>query len=152
MVGAMELRSALIAKTLRVPAIDGPAGDGGTVARRLDVALLSVGFKCSRELLDHLSGLHPVVAQEAGEAALGAVRELVGDHVRHNAYFIDFPANVPDTLAFWAELRRRKGCAIRARPATSPASSRRVWSTCSICRPTGAISTPTRSCWRHTTS
>ena len=40
-------------------------------------------------------GCIPVVAQEVGETALGAVRRLVGDHVRHNAYFIDFPANVP---------------------------------------------------------
>ena len=40
-----------------------------------------------------------------GETALGAVRRLVGDHVRHNAYFIDFPANVPDTQAFWTRVR-----------------------------------------------
>ncbi len=99
----MELRQALIAKTLRVPAVEGPAGDGAAVARQFDVALLSVGFKGSRELLEHLSGLHPAVAQEVGETALGAVRRLVGDHVRHNAYFIDFPANVPDTQAFWSE-------------------------------------------------
>ncbi|MEV0968395.1 hypothetical protein [Microtetraspora glauca] len=31
---------------------------------------------------------------------------MVGDHVQHNAYFIDFPANVPDTLEFWAVLLR----------------------------------------------
>ncbi|MGK5632647.1 hypothetical protein, partial [Streptomyces sp. URMC 123] len=33
---------------------------------------------------------------------LDTVREMVGDHVRHNVYFIDFPANVPDTADFWA--------------------------------------------------
>ena len=99
----MELRQAVIAKTLRVPAAEGPAGDGATVARQFDVALLSVGFKGSRELLEHLSGLHPATAHELAETALAAVRRLVGDHVRHNAYFIDFPANVPDTQAFWAE-------------------------------------------------
>jgi hypothetical protein len=99
----MELRQAVIARTLRVPAVEGPAGDGAVVARQFDVALLSVGFKASRELLEHLSGLHPVAAQEQGETALGAVRRLVGDHVRHNAYFVDFPANVPDTQAFWSE-------------------------------------------------
>ena len=65
-VGVMELRQALIAKTLRVPAVEGPAGDGAAVARQFDVALLSVGFKGSRELLEHLSGLHPAVAQEIG--------------------------------------------------------------------------------------
>jgi hypothetical protein len=26
---------------------------------------------------------------------------MVGDHVRHNVYFVDFPANVPDTFDFW---------------------------------------------------
>jgi hypothetical protein len=36
------------------------------------------------------------------ESALAAARHMVGDHVRHNAYFIDFPANVPDTVDFWA--------------------------------------------------
>jgi hypothetical protein len=97
-----NLREALIAKTLRVPAADGARGDGAAAARQLDVALLSVGFKCSRELLEHLSGRHPAVARDAGEVVLRAVRELVGDHVRHNVYFVDFPANVPDTLEFWA--------------------------------------------------
>ena len=48
MVGVVDVRQALIAKTLRVPAAEGPAGDGGAVARGLDVALLSAGFKCSR--------------------------------------------------------------------------------------------------------
>src|SRR5262249_497007 len=45
----------------------------------------------------------PPVAQETGTAILRAVRELVGDHVRHNAYFIDFPENVPDTADFWSQ-------------------------------------------------
>ena len=96
-----NLREALIAKTLRVPAADGASGDGAAAARQLDVALLSVGFKCSRELLEHLSGRHPAVVHDAGAVVLRAVRELVGDHVRHNAYFIDFPDNVPDTVEFW---------------------------------------------------
>lgn len=96
-----SIGDALIAKTLRVPAIDGAPGDGAAVARQVDVALMSVGFKCSRELLEHLSGFHPTVVREAGAAVLRAARELVGDHVEHNVYFIDFPANVPDTLDFW---------------------------------------------------
>jgi len=96
-----ELREALIAKTLRVARSDGAAGDGAAAARQLDVALMSVGFKASRELLDHLSGLHPVVAADASAVVLRSVRQLVGDHVEHNPYFIEFPANVPDTLEFW---------------------------------------------------
>lgn len=98
----MDLRRALIAKTLRVPVVEGAAGDGAATARRLDIALMSVGFKCSRELLEHLSALHPVVVEDAGATVLAAVRELAGDHVRHNAYFIDFPDNVPDTVDFWS--------------------------------------------------
>ena len=61
----MELRQAVIAKTLRVPAVEGAAGDGAAVARQFDVALLSVGFKASRELLEHLSGLHPAAVPES---------------------------------------------------------------------------------------
>ena len=30
------------------------------------------------------------------------MRELAGDHVRHNTYFTGFPAGVPDTASFWA--------------------------------------------------
>jgi stress response protein SCP2 len=96
-----DIRGAVIAKTLRVPMIDGDRGDGAAVARQLDVALVSAGFKCSRELLEHLSQAHPAVAQEAARSALRAVRELIGDHVEHNVYFVDFPANVPDTIQFW---------------------------------------------------
>jgi hypothetical protein len=96
-----SIRDAVIAKTLRVPTVDAERGDGAAVARQIDIALMSVGFKCSRELLEHLSGTHPAVAQETGRSALRAVRELVGDHVEHNVYFVDFPANVPDTVEFW---------------------------------------------------
>lgn len=56
---AAVLRETLIAKTLRVSRVEGPAGDGQAAARALDVALLSVGHTCSRELLEHLFGLHP---------------------------------------------------------------------------------------------
>ena len=64
---------------------------------------MAVGFKLAGGLLERLSGLsdEAVVAVAAG--VLATAREMVGDHVRHNAYFIDFPANVPDTVDFWAE-------------------------------------------------
>ena len=99
---ATVLRETLIAKTLRVPRVEGPPGDGHAAARALDVALLSVGFTCSRELLEHLFGLHPAAVHDAGQTVLKAVRERVGDHVEHNAYFKTFPHGVPDTLDFWA--------------------------------------------------
>ncbi len=96
--------SLIIQRTLRVPAPTGPAGDGAVVARQLDAALLSAGFKLSGPLLAHLSGL--ATAAEVAERVLAAVRELVGDHVRHNAYFVDFPDHVPDTLEFWLDCLR----------------------------------------------
>ncbi|MFF5306964.1 hypothetical protein ACFY5F_47195 [Streptomyces sp. NPDC013161] len=79
----------------------GPAGEGATAARQFDAALLSVGFKLSADLLERLSGLPEEAVVRIAGRTLRTVRELVGDHVQHNAYFIDFPANVPDTVDFW---------------------------------------------------
>ncbi|MEU7879223.1 hypothetical protein [Microbispora bryophytorum] len=99
----------IIARRLRVPVDD--AGDdtpgwGGVAARQLDAALLSVGFTCSPALLDRLTRLPGEQVIDLGVRVLAAVRRLVGDHVEHNAYFVDFPKNVPDTLEFWAGLLR----------------------------------------------
>ncbi|MFF0312191.1 hypothetical protein ACFYSC_32540 [Streptosporangium sp. NPDC004379] len=104
-----NLERLIITRRLRVP-LDAPAGAvpgwGETAARQLDAALLSVGFTCSPALLGRLAELPGATVVDLGVRILAAVRELVGDHVRHNAYFIDFPANVPDTLEFWAGLMR----------------------------------------------
>ncbi|MDT7785174.1 MAG: hypothetical protein QOF58_3593 [Pseudonocardiales bacterium] len=86
-------------KTLRVPASDGARGDGGTTARQLDAALIKVGFKASRELIEHISGVTD--AEEYAQEIVRAVKELVGAQAQHNPYFKDFPHNVPDTVAFW---------------------------------------------------
>ncbi|MEV4295365.1 hypothetical protein [Microbispora rosea] len=99
----------IIARRLRVP-VEG-AGDqtsdwGQVAARQLDAALLSVGFTCSPALLDRLARLPGEQVIDLGVRVLAAVRRLVGDHVEHNAYFVDFPRNVPDTLEFWAGLLR----------------------------------------------
>ncbi len=99
----------IISRRLRVPVDD--AGDdtpgwGGVAARQLDAALLSVGFTCSPALLDRLARLPGEQVIDLGVRVLAAVRRLVGDHVEHNAYFIDFPKNVPDTVEFWAGLLR----------------------------------------------
>lgn len=99
----------IIARRLRVPIDDaeyGTAGWGEVAARQLDAALLSVGFTCSPALLERLSGLPGEQVIDLGLRVLAAVRHLVGDHVEHNAYFVDFPRNVPDTLDFWAGLLR----------------------------------------------
>jgi hypothetical protein len=96
----------IIQKTLRVPAGAGAAGDGTPVARQLDAALLDVGFSASRALLEHVGGLAPGPALDLAATVVSAVRELVGDHVQHNAYFIGFPDDVPDTIKFWMERLR----------------------------------------------
>lgn len=98
---AHSLESLVIRHTHRLSSPKGSAGEGATAARQFDVALTSVGFKLSAELLERLSGLsRPAVVHTAGRT-LRTVSEMVGDHVKHNSYFIDFPANVPDTEEFW---------------------------------------------------
>jgi hypothetical protein len=100
------LERLIIQKTLRVPAVAGAAGDGAPVARQLDAALLDVGFAASRALLEHIGTLAPAPAMDLAATVVSAVRELVGDHVRHNAYFIGFPDGVPDTIEFWIDRLR----------------------------------------------
>ncbi|MEV6512836.1 hypothetical protein AB0M61_42935 [Streptomyces sp. NPDC051642] len=103
-----RLEPLVLRHTFRVPLPTGPSGEatgsvgeGATAARQFDAALLSVGFKLSAELLERLSGLSEETVVRIAARTLRTVRELVGDHVQHNAYFIDFPANVPDTVDFW---------------------------------------------------
>ncbi|MFJ8190909.1 hypothetical protein ACIQ8D_14235 [Streptomyces sp. NPDC096094] len=98
---AHSLESLVIRHTHRLPVPEGSAGEGAAAARQFDVALISVGFKLSAELLERLSGLSEAAVVHAAQRTLRTVGEMVGDHVRHNAYFIDFPANVPDTEEFW---------------------------------------------------
>ncbi|MFC6017614.1 hypothetical protein ACFP2T_15530 [Plantactinospora solaniradicis] len=100
------LERLIIQKTLRVPAGTGTVGDGTTVARQLDAVLLDVGFSASRALLEHVGTLAPGPALDLAATVVSAVRELVGDHVQHNAYFIGFPDGVPDTVEFWIERLR----------------------------------------------
>ncbi|MBE1530541.1 TerD family protein [Actinomadura algeriensis] len=95
----------VVRHTHRVPVPDGPAGartdPGGAAARRFDAALMSAGFKLSGELLGALSRLPEDTVGDLAARVLRVVREMAGDHVRHNAYFRDFPDGVPDTLDFW---------------------------------------------------
>ncbi|MFD7883457.1 hypothetical protein ACFV3N_13580 [Streptomyces bauhiniae] len=98
---AQIFESLVIRHTHRLPAPEGSAGEGTVAARQFDAVLASVGFKLSAELLERLSGLSEAAVLHTARRTLRVVREMVGDHVRHNAYFIDFPANVPDTEEFW---------------------------------------------------
>lgn len=78
-----------------------PAGEGAVAARQFDSVLLTVGFKLSTDLLERLSALPEETVVRLAGRTLRTVRELVGDHVRHNSYFIGFPKNVPATEDFW---------------------------------------------------
>jgi hypothetical protein len=81
-----------------------PAGDGAAVARQLDAVLMCAGFKCSRQLLEQLAACEPDYLVGKAVQVIEWARELAGDHVQHNTYFIDFPQHVPDTLEFWSGL------------------------------------------------
>ncbi|NED14880.1 hypothetical protein G3I33_25835 [Streptomyces sp. SID9124] len=81
----------VIRHTHRLPAPSGPAGQGGVAARQFDSALMSVGFKLSGPVLEHLSALSGETVTETARRTLEVVREMVGDHVRHNTYFTEAP-------------------------------------------------------------
>src|SRR5262249_40931113 len=93
----------ILKRSLRVPTPPIMPGNSEAITRQLDTALLSVGFKLSRETLTQLSTIHPAVTKDLAIDVLGAVKELVGDHVAHNVYFKDFPSNIPDTIEFWVQ-------------------------------------------------
>ncbi|RCH68944.1 hypothetical protein DT019_09900 [Streptomyces sp. SDr-06] len=97
------LEPLVLRHTHRLPAPCGPAGQGGVAARQFDAALMSVGYKLSADLLAHLSALSEGTVVDTAVRTLDTVRAMAGDHVQHNAYFIDFPANVPETFAFWTQ-------------------------------------------------
>ena len=88
----------------RVCAGDGPAGDGAVVARQLDAVLMCAGFKLSGGLLCWLGQMDAGYVTDRAVQVIGWARELAGAHVQHNAYFIDFPANVPAAEEFWLSL------------------------------------------------
>lgn len=99
-----ELIQKLVQKRLTFPTLSTTGGNSRTLARQLDCALMQVGFKLSRNLIAHLGTLTFESALEASGLLLRSVKELVGDHVKHNVYFKEFPKNVPDTLEFWTGL------------------------------------------------
>ncbi|MFL1377783.1 MULTISPECIES: hypothetical protein [unclassified Nocardiopsis] len=93
----------IIQRTLRVPLPAAEPGDGTTAVRRLDAALLSLGFALTADLRTRLEGLAPDAVLRTAVPLLAAVRGLVGADAEHNVYFTDFPENVPDTVEFWLE-------------------------------------------------
>lgn len=104
------LTEAVLTRTHRVPMLrsdlgDWP-GDARTVTQQLDAVLATLGFTLSGELTAHLAGQDPVEVHTAAVHIIGTLRRMVGDHVAHNTYFIDFPNNVPPTRAFWERCLR----------------------------------------------
>ena len=91
----------IVRKKLCVPIDDFAAGNGATAARKLDVALMSIGFKLAGPLLARLSNSDERDVLRVAGYVLDAVRDLMGDHVQHNVYFKTFPAGIPDTVEFW---------------------------------------------------
>jgi hypothetical protein len=91
----------IIKRTLRVPVLADRQGVGTIATRQLDVALMDVGFKLSRDLFDSLSQQPPAVVIGLSWTVLAAVQELLGEDVEQNVHFINFPANVPNTVDFW---------------------------------------------------
>lgn len=93
----------IIRRTLRVPLPTGESGDGTAAVRRLDAALLSLGFALTGDLRTRLEALAPDAVLRTAVPLLAAVRNLAGADAEHNVYFEDFPENVPDTVEFWLE-------------------------------------------------
>lgn len=75
-------------------------GDGSVVTRQFDAVLMELGFKLSGELAAEFSRSDPGYVIDKAARVLSWAREAVGAHRQHNAYFIDFPKNVPDTDEF----------------------------------------------------
>lgn len=103
---SQQIIDLVVRRTWRVPLTSVSTGDAASVARRFDAVLLTSGFKASGRLLSYLGALSPQDARVVSVQVLAVVREVIGAHVQHNAYFEDFPRNVPDTLDFWASCLR----------------------------------------------
>lgn len=76
-------------------------GNSHTIARQLDVALMENGFKMSHDLFNYVAGLSFKDSIFASQTMLNSVEKIVGSHVKHKTYFIQFPKNIPDTYEFW---------------------------------------------------
>lgn len=100
---AAAIEAEIITRTHKVPALIADLGAAGTITQQLDAVLATVGFKLSTALAAHLSGRDPNAVHAEALRILTVARGMVGAHIEHNAYFIDFPFNVPDTREFWAD-------------------------------------------------
>lgn len=100
-----KIFKAIIKRTLTIPIVSiiPVKGYNNSIILQLDSALMLVGFKLSKRSIEYLSSLSDGDMIENSYNILTAVKELVGDNVKHNVYFIDFPNNIPNTLDFWVK-------------------------------------------------
>lgn len=97
-----KLLKEIIKRSLRIPTSPVVTKEyNPVIVMQLDSVLISTGFKLSKDTLRYLKTLPYEVIKTYSTYILAAVKELVGDHVKHNVYFIDFPDNVPNTVDFW---------------------------------------------------
>lgn len=92
---------ALVSRSNVVPSFGDVPGDGLTRTMQLDTVLMDVGFKLSRPLMMYLAKSDPREVLRLSNKLLPVVRKMVGDHVPHNTYFINFPNNVPVSFLDW---------------------------------------------------
>jgi hypothetical protein len=71
------------------------------IAIQLDSTLMNSRFKLSKDLFKYISSLENSRAFEVANIIIQNVKSILGDDVKHNVYFKEFPKNVPDTLDFW---------------------------------------------------
>jgi hypothetical protein len=152
----MLTTSQLVKRTLRIPrmpleplpALPLGSGRGEEMIRRLDAALMTVGFKLSAEALEYFSKNSGGFVKAVAVPTLAAVRELCGDHVRHNSFFIGFPESVPDTMEFWVSMLRRALMPTLARGGTviNDDELRQILTTSSV----NLLQLPTYGTYQHT--
>ncbi len=91
----------IISTRLVCPSFKKTTGKSDSIARQLDVALMSNGFKLSHDLFKYISKSSFEDSITASQQILSSVKKMVGAHVKHVPYFIEFPKNIPDTYSFW---------------------------------------------------
>jgi hypothetical protein len=101
---AFDFAEVIFKKRLRIVRLDASEkGRSLGTARQLDTTLLSAGFKLSSEGFDYIAKLNSSDATSLATRVVQYAKALVGDHVKHNVYFKEFPKNVPATEEFWME-------------------------------------------------
>lgn len=99
-----KLFKEIIKRSLRIPTSSVLTNEyTPVIVMQLDSVLMSTGFKLSKDAIRYLKTLPYEIIKTYSTYILTAVKELVGGHVKHNVYFINFPDNVPNTVDFWTD-------------------------------------------------